>query len=251
MTRVLDPQRLSTGRVLAASTTLLTLGVVLGGLLVAEVRLPPFQGVDEGWARGIAALRSPFWDGINAFLNLAGYRGVLVLHALLVVALLLRRRPQTAVFAAAAGIAVLIFTQILKAGILRDRPDNTIVLTDTGSFPSGHVASTAAFLVVVALLVGRAWVWVIAAFGVLAMMVSRTYLSAHWLVDTVGGVPGGPGGAPALAVVPEHMHPREWRRPPPAYVASKGFAAPASSSARRIGIMMASSARWMPVRSPR
>ena len=92
----------------------------------------------------------------------AGYRGVLVFHALLVVALLLRRRPQTAVFAAAAGIAVLIFTQILKAGILRDRPDNTIVLTNTAEFPSGHVASTAAFLVVVALLVGRAWGWVIA-----------------------------------------------------------------------------------------
>jgi len=104
------------------------------------------------------------------------------------VALLLRRRPQTALFAAAAGIAVLAFTQVLKAGILRDRPDNTVVLTDTGSFPSGHVASTAAFLVVVALLVGRVWGWVLAGFGVLAMMVSRTYLSAHWLVDTVGSV---------------------------------------------------------------
>ena len=188
MTRVLDPQRLSAGRVLAASTVLLTLGAVLGGLLLADVRQPPFQSLDEGWAGWITSLRSPFWDGLNGFLNLAGYRGVLVLHGLLVVALLLRRRPQAASFAAAAGAAVLIFTQILKAGILRDRPDNTIVLTDTGSFPSGHVASTAAFLVVAALLVGRAWGAVLAGLGVLAMMVSRTYLSAHWIVDTVGGV---------------------------------------------------------------
>lgn len=188
MTRVLDPQRLSTGRVLAASTALLTLGAVLGGLLVADVRVPPFQDLDEGWGRWITSLRAPFWDGINGFLNVAGYRGALVVHGLLVVALLLRRRPQTAIFAAAAGVAVLAFTQILKAGILRDRPENTIVLTDTGSFPSGHVASTAAFLAVVALLVGRTWVWVLAGFGVLAMMVSRTYLSAHWLVDTVGSV---------------------------------------------------------------
>ena len=188
MTRVLEPQRLSPGRVRAASAALLTLGVVLGGLLLADVRLPPFQGLDEGWARWITSLRSPFWDGLNVFLNLAGYRGVLVLHGLLVAALLLRRRPQMAIFAAAAGIAVLIFTQILKAAIFRDRPDNTVVLTDTGSFPSGHVASTAAFLVVVALLVGRVWAGVLAGFGVLMMMVSRTYLSAHWLVDTVGSV---------------------------------------------------------------
>jgi len=188
MTRVVDPQRLSTRLVLAASTALLTLGVVLGGLLLADVRLPAFRGLDEDWARWITSLRSPFWDGLNVFLNLAGYRGVLVLHGLLVVALLLGRRPQTAIFAASAGIAVLIFTQILKAGIFRDRPDNTVVLTDTGSFPSGHVASTAAFLVVAALLVGRAWSGVLAGIGVLTMMVSRTYLSAHWLVDTVGSV---------------------------------------------------------------
>ncbi|AOT02895.1 phosphatase PAP2 family protein [Arthrobacter sp. U41] len=188
MTRMLEPQRLATGRVLAATTLLLALGVVLGGLVLAEEWLPPVQGLDEGWARWMASLRSPFWDVVNAFLNLAGYRGVLLFHVLLVVALLLRSRPQAATFAAAAAVAVLISTQLLKAGILRDRPENTVVLTDTGSFPSGHVASTAALLVVVALLVGRAWLWVLTGLGVLAMMVSRTYLSAHWLVDTVGSV---------------------------------------------------------------
>jgi membrane-associated phospholipid phosphatase len=188
MTRVLDPQRLPTGRILAVSTLLLTLGVILGGLLLADVAQPPFLRLDEGWAGWIVALRSPFWDGINAFLNLAGYRGVLVLDGLLALALLLRRRPQTAIFTAVAGVAVVVLTQVFKAGILRTRPDNTIVLTDTGSFPSGHVASTTAFLLVLAVLVGRAWVWVVAAAGILAMMVSRTYVSAHWLTDTVGGV---------------------------------------------------------------
>lgn len=188
MTRVLDPRRLPTGRVLAASTVMLTVAAVLGGLLAANVARPPFQGLDQGWAGFITALHSPFWDGTNAFLNVAGYRGVLVLHGLLVIALLVRRRPHATVFSAAAGSAVLIVTQVLKAGLLRERPHNTVVLTDTGSFPSGHVATTTAFVLVLALLMAKAWTWLLASAGTVAMMVSRTYLSAHWLTDTVGAV---------------------------------------------------------------
>jgi membrane-associated phospholipid phosphatase len=188
MTRVLDPQRLSTGHVLAVSTALLTCAVVLGGVLLADVSRPPFREVDDGWAGFMGTLHSPFWDGMNRVLNLAGYRGVLVVHGLLALALLVRKRPQAAMFVAAVGVAVLILTQVAKAAILRERPENTVVLTDTGSFPSGHVTATTAFLLVLALLVGRAWAWVLAAAGILTMMLSRTYLSAHWLMDTVGGV---------------------------------------------------------------
>lgn len=188
MTRVLDPRPLAAGPVLAVSTVMLTVAAVLGGLLLANVASPPFQGLDRGWAGFITGLRSPFWDAINAVLNVAGYRGVLVVHGLLVLALLIRRRPQTAVFSAAAGVAVLILTQVIKAGVLRERPQNTVVLTDTGSFPSGHVATTTAFVLVLALLMAKAWVWLLASAGTLAMMVSRTYLSAHWLTDTIGAV---------------------------------------------------------------
>lgn len=188
MTRVLDPRRLPTGPVLAASTAMLAVAAVLGGLLAADVARPPFQGLDRGWAGVITGLHSPFWDGTNAFLNIAGYRGALVLHGLLVVALLARRRPHAAVFTAAAGVAVLIATQVLKAGLQRERPQNTVVLTDTGSFPSGHVATTTAFVLVLAVLMAKTWVWLLASAGTVAMMVSRTYLSAHWLTDTVGAV---------------------------------------------------------------
>ncbi|WP_426997566.1 phosphatase PAP2 family protein [Pseudarthrobacter sp. N5] len=132
--------------------------------------------------------RSQFWDAVNGILNVAGYPGILVLHVVIAAALLLRRRPHAAVFTAAAGAVVVMSTQILKAGILRPRPENTVVLTDTGSYPSGHVATTAAFLLVVAILVGRVWTWLLAVLGSIAMMVSRTYLQAHWLTDTVGGL---------------------------------------------------------------
>ena len=179
MIRVLHPRRLPTGPVLAASTAMLAVAAVLGGLLAADVASPPFQGLDTGWPTS-SRLHTPFWDGINAFLNIAGYRGALVLHGVLAVALLARRRPHAAVFTAAAGVAVLIATQVLKAGLERERPQNTVVLTDTGSYPSGHVSATTAFLLVLAVLMAT-WGWLLASAGMVAMMVSRTYLSAHWL----------------------------------------------------------------------
>lgn len=187
MARVLDPKRLSPGPVVAASTALFTVMVVLGGSLLLDVANPVFLGLDRAWFNFMLTLQSPSWDSINAFLNVAGYRGIYAAHALVVILLLLRRRPEAATFSVAAAAAVAILTQLIKAGILRSRPENSVVLTDTGSYPSGHVSATTAFLVIVALLVGRAWAWLMAVLGTLTMMMSRTYLSAHWLMDTLGG----------------------------------------------------------------
>lgn len=148
---------------------------------------PAFNGLDTAWQAYSFTLHSPFWDGVNVVLNAVGYVGVLVLHAILAIALLVWRRPMAALFAAASGIVVLALTQITKAVVGRDRPEGARVLSDTGSYPSGHVSATTAFLVVVALLIGRWWMTVLAVIGVVAMMMSRTYLSAHWLSDVLGG----------------------------------------------------------------
>jgi membrane-associated phospholipid phosphatase len=196
MTSVLNPQCFTPGRVVATSTGFLTVVVILGGSLVADVANPAFRGIDEAWLGLIGSSRSPFWDAINGFLNLADYRVMLTLHALLALALFVRRRPQTAIFAALAGGSVALLTQTLKVVILRERPRDAAVLTDAGSYPSGHAATTTAFLLVLAILLGRAWMWLVAVLGSIAMMVSRTYLAAHWLMDTVGGA------CLAAAVVP-------------------------------------------------
>ena len=187
MARVLDPKRLAPGPVITVSTSLLTVMVILGGLLLVDAAEPVFLRLDLAWFSMVETFRSPWWDAVNAGLNVAGYRGIYVVHTVLVIVLLLRRRPQAAVFSAAAAAAVALLTQVIKAGILRNRPENSAVLTDTSSYPSGHVSATTGFLVISALLIGRAWMWLVVVLGALAMMVSRTYLSAHWLMDTLGG----------------------------------------------------------------
>ena len=42
--------------------------------------------------------------------------------------------------------------------------------------------------VVIGFLLQRTWVWAAGAAYTVLMMVSRTYLGAHWISDTVGGL---------------------------------------------------------------
>lgn len=187
MVRVLLPRRLHRGRAIVAATVLLAVAAVLGGLLLTEDRNPVFQGLDDAWYGFAATLHTPFWDTVNLVLNWTGYTGMLILHILLASALLVRRRPRSAVLSAAAGLTVMLLTQLLKWVIHRPRPVGANVATDTYSYPSGHVSATTAFVLVVALLIGRGWAWLLAICGMLAMMISRSYLAAHWLTDVVGG----------------------------------------------------------------
>ncbi|MCP1411590.1 phosphatase PAP2 family protein [Paenarthrobacter sp. A20] len=160
---------------------------VPAGMLLAGQGEPAFNGVDTMWQAYSFTLHSPFWDAVNAVLNWAGYVGVLIFHTVLAVALVVARRPMTSIFVAASGISALALTQLAKTVVGRSRPEGAKVLTDTGSYPSGHVSATTAFLMVLVVLIARWWMTAIATLGVIAMMISRTYLSAHWLSDVLGG----------------------------------------------------------------
>lgn len=187
MVRVLLPRKLDPRRTVAIAAALLAVVVVLGGFLLADDRNPPFQGLDDAWYGFMSTLHTPFWNTTNLVLNWTGYTGMLIFHILLALALLIRQRPRMAAFSALAGLTVMLLTQLLKWVIHRPRPINASVATDTYSYPSGHVSAVTAFVLVVALLIGRGWAWLLAVGSMLAMMISRGYLAAHWLTDVVGG----------------------------------------------------------------
>jgi undecaprenyl-diphosphatase len=116
-----------------------------------------------------------------------------------------RRWVQLTAFALAVASSEILIS-VLKAAYHRARPPDSLIATSDYSFPSGHAiagAVTAVGLVLVLLPPGRArWRWEVNAVIISFLMaLSRVYLRAHWLSDTVAGGLLGAGlalGWPAL-----------------------------------------------------
>lgn len=172
------------------------LAVLLAGLLgLWVIRANP--ALDERWLHWAVGLRGPGWNELALGLNYlgGGVLGVFVVP-LAGTALLawLAGRWQAAFFLTASAASALV-VQVLKAMFERARPEDILVTTDPGSFPSGHTANAATITVVLGLLFPRAWVWIAGALYTVLMAFSRTYLGAHWLTDTLGGLLLGAGVA--------------------------------------------------------
>ena len=78
-----------------------------------------------------------------------------------------------------------------RAASVEARPPGSLIGTSGASYPSGHAIASAvtAIGIVMALTTGRRRLhWMIVAVLVAAAVaLSRTYLSAHWLSDVLGG----------------------------------------------------------------
>ena len=207
-------------RGLVVSGLLLGGAAVVGALVVLPVTGPAVQAVDDvvwRWAGNVQNGPATAVAEALAVLGSAYVNWPLRIAALLLIAWR-RHWLRLAAFALAVVTSEL-FIGPVKAAVDRPRPPGALIETTAASFPSGHAIAgtvTAVGLVLVLAPPGPSrWRWEVraAVFGAV-MALSRVYLRAHWLSDTVAGALLGAGlalGAPALLMA---VRERVQRLPP-------------------------------------
>ncbi len=209
--------------------------VILLGAIIAFRPAEPFA-VDLKWMAEIVEHRSPVWTVPALFFNYVGggILGSVVIPVVIFALLLAFHRPWGAAFFAIASVVSVVCVQVLKHTVGRERPSTILIHVDTGSFPSGHTANAATMVVVFAILFPRVWVWCVGAAWALLMAISRTYLGAHWLSDTIGGLLLGAGVAVIVWAPLAYRLAAESKRPHP-FLGLRGGAASAGSGSADAG----------------
>ena len=174
----------------------LALVVALAAVIFYREQDKPF-GFEVEWMGEIVEHRAPFWTVPALVFNAlgGGILAIFVVPVVVIAALLVWRRPWAALYFTIAVAACPLLVQVLKKSIGRPRPTDILVQADFGSFPSGHSANAAVMAAVLGIVFWRYWVWAVGGLYTVAMMLSRTYLGAHWISDTIGGMLVGAGVA--------------------------------------------------------
>ncbi len=174
---------------LVSGLVVLGLAVALGFLIVVRENGMPLS-IDTKWVDELDENRKHVWEFLSLIMNNLG-GGVIatfIAPILIIAVLVLLKRPWAALYFFVATILTGGLVQVLKHLFGRARPEDLMVNVDFGSFPSGHVANAAVMAVTLSILVPRLWVWAAGALYTAVMMISRTYLGAHWLSDAIGGL---------------------------------------------------------------
>ena len=197
---------------LISGGTAVGLALALGAIVA--FRSGPYS-FDTRWLGELVEHRNPIWDAPAFAMDFlgGGWFGVFVVPIAVAVILLVMKKPWSAWYFVIATVVSAGMVQLLKSLFGRARPLDMLVTADFGSFPSGHVANAATMAVTLAILLQRVWVWAAGGVSVVAMMLSRTYLGAHWLSDTVGGLLVGAAVAVLLWAPLASRLQREWSAP--------------------------------------
>jgi membrane-associated phospholipid phosphatase len=176
-------------RMLVAGVVLLLLGAALTVVVATSSVLQP---IDDRFRELMVSARwGPLVDVCKALSVGFGTAVLWPVRVAVTVTIAVRRRWATLL----AWVLTVALSELLigpvKALVDRPRPPDPLVTTTGASYPSGHAIASAvtAIGVVMALTTGRRRLhWMIGAVLLAtAVALSRTYLSAHWLTDVVGG----------------------------------------------------------------
>ena len=190
-------------RLLVAGLLLLVLGVALTAAIGTPAGLAAVQRVDEGFRELMVSLRWGPLVTVSEALSVVFSTVVLwPVRAVVTLVIAVRRRW----LALASWVAAVLLSELaigpVKALLDRPRPPGALIETSAASYPSGHAIASAVTAIggVMALTTGRRRLhWMVGAVCIAAAVaLSRTYLSAHWLSDVVGGSLVGAGLALAV-----------------------------------------------------